>query len=218
MTLGPDLDTSTLHRRLEQGIAGAGSSRGSLTRCAAKYKIFLEKLFSEQRDDSTLAEAIEACKGDLIRELHLYMIEMRRVSARISVTEAESKGLERQLALVQVGISEESKALQEMQKQYPGVKQSRRQKEEYEALAKMANHRESRRVLEQKLIAINSETLATEQTQKHLLDELTERETQFQLLIQIMLDLKAGMARKSSVQKDDGEEEEEGAIPMDADV
>ena len=146
------------------------------------------------------------------------MIEMRRVSARISVTEAESKGLERQLALVQVGISEESKALQEMQKQYPGVKQSRRQKEEYEALAKMANHRESRRVLEQKLIAINSETLATEQTQKHLLDELTERETQFQLLIQIMLDLKAGMARKSSVQKDDGEEEEEGAIPMDADV
>lgn len=215
-----DLDSSTLHRRIEQGIAGSTSTRGSLTKCATKYKVFLEKLFSEQRDDNTLAEVIEACKGDLVRELQLYMMDMKRISARISVAAAESKEMDKQLAFVSHEISKETKAFLDMQKKYPAAKQTRRQKEEYEALARIANTRESRRILEEKLEAANLEALKTEESQKELKEELAEREAQFQLLIQVMLDLKAGLrktpaAPAAAVEEEEGEEEEEGAIPMD---
>jgi hypothetical protein len=213
-----DLDSSTLHRRIEQGIAGSTSTRGSLTKCATKYKVFLEKLFSEQRDnDHTLAEVIEACKGDLVRELQLYMMDMKRISARISVAVAESKELDQKLAVVSRDIAMETKAVQDMQKKYPAAKQMRRQKEEYEALAKMANNRESRRVLEGKLEAANVEALKTEESQKQLNEERAEREAQFQLLIQVMLDLKEGLRNTpaAAVEEEEGEEQEDGAIPMD---
>jgi hypothetical protein len=218
--MAQDFDTATLHRRLEQGIAGSISSRGSLTKCATKYKIFLEKIFSEQRDDNTLAEAIETCKGDLIRELQLYTQDMRRIAARISMVVAESKGIDKQVETVMLEISQETKLLHDMQQQFPIAKQIRRQKEEYEALAKMANHRESRRVLDEKLASINLETLQTAQSQKLLLEEMAEREQHFQLFLQIMLDLKAGLNKTplAATGQEDGEEEEEeeeGAIPMD---
>lgn len=212
-----DFDLATLHRRLEQGIAGSISSRGSLTKCATKYRIFLEKIFSEQRDDNTLAEAIEACKGDLIRELQLYMQDMRRISARISMVVAESKGIDKQMETVTLQIAQETKLLQDMQHQFPIAKQIRRQKEEYEALAKMANHREPRRLLEEKLASINVESGNMAQSQKLLLEEMAEKERHFQLFLQIMLDLKAGLNTKplAAPGQEEGEEDEEGAIPMD---
>ena len=69
----PPLVAETLQYRLDTGIISKnGGQRGSLTRCAQKYGIFLSKLQTNAPD----AEEIEAAKGELVQDLRLYQLEI----------------------------------------------------------------------------------------------------------------------------------------------
>jgi hypothetical protein len=203
----PPLSNETIQERLETGAHG---SRASLTKCATRYRTFLETIHADEAD----ADAIEQSKQELEQELKLYQVEVHKMSLSLETAQ-------RELTQLESAGRETSTLIQEKQEQLVALrsKQSRSKqvwgfKEEYEALAKMGNHRPSRAILEKRLLLTEKQmqmTIAAEQATK---TQVEVREKQFQLLMQCMLDLKASVNEESSNQ-DDEEEEDEGLVPMD---
>ena len=152
----PTLDNETLELRLSQGV-GSGRSRGSLSRCATRYREFLAVFLSTQRDDY-LADAIEACKQDLEREIGLYQVEFRKKSLSVQAMLEDVATVDKALARVDGVLDDLEKATKRLHEEQPPAKRVRHNKEEYEALAKMANSRPSRRVLIEKMETLEAET------------------------------------------------------------
>jgi small-conductance mechanosensitive channel len=204
----PLLSIETIQERLETGAHG---SRASLTKCATRYRTFLETIHADDAD----ADAIEQSKQELEQELQLYQVEVHKMSLSLETTQEELTQLE------SVG-QETSTLIRQRQQQLVALrsKQSRSKqvwgyKEEYEALAKMGNHRPSRAILEKRLLLTEKQTqlaIAAEQATKN---QVELREKQFQLLMQCMLDIKASVNEEINSQDDNEEEDDEGLVSMD---
>jgi hypothetical protein len=223
----PPLVTETLQYRLMTGnIAKQGGQRGSLTRCAQKYGALQSKLQLSQTAD---AEAVESSKKELELELELYQLELTKLVLL-------QRNLQGQVELNQkaeverdIRLEELSEEVQESQAQSNRSQETQSCYMEYEALAKLANesHSQSSRKLRETIAQVQDgikkfreEEAATDQI-------LKVRETQFQLLLQYMLDLKRSLkdgeeeeAQNSNGNKDGDEEgviEEDQATAMEVD-
>lgn len=205
----PPLSNETIQERLETGAHG---SRASLTKCAARYRTFLETIHAEDAD----ADAIEQSKQELEQELQLYQVEVHKMSLCLQTAQRELTQLESRGEETRTIIQEKKEQLIALRSKESRSKQVWGYKEEYEALAKMGNHRPSRTILEKRLLLTQKQmqlALAAEQATK---EQVQLREKQFQLLMQLMLDLKASVNEESGNQDvADEEEEEEGLVPMD---
>jgi len=117
-------------------------------------------------------------------------------------------------------IDEKKQEVEALRQEMQRSKQVWGYKEEYEALAKMANHRPSRAILEKRLLLSQKQMQVAIQNQEALEQELEIRQKQFQTLMQCMMDLKAsvegdGMEGKGEEGDDEGGEDEDGVVPMD---
>ena len=79
-------------------------------------------------------------------------------------------------------------------------------KQEYEALAKMANHRPSRAILEKRLLLAQKQMQVAISTEQSLQQELDIRQAQFNTLMQCMLDLKASVQQENDATTNEKEE------------
>ena len=192
----PTLDNETLELRLSQGV-GSGGSRGSLSRCATRYREFLAVFLSTQRDDS-LADAIETCKQDLEREIGLYQVEFRKKSLSVQAMLEDVATVDKALARVDGVLDDLEKATKRLHEEQPPAKRVRHNKEEYEALAKMANSRPSRRVLIEKMETLEADKAEAETETSRSENDVSVREKQFHLLMQCMTDLKRSLAEDAA--------------------
>ena len=209
----PPLSNETILCRLETGAHG---SRASLTKCATRYRDFLESIHAEQAN----AEAIEESKQLFETELSLYKVEFTKLALRVQMYQQELEQLDEQSQCLVEQIAEKKRTLADLREAVQRSKKVWGYKEEYEALAKMANHRPSRAILEKRRKLSQKQMELPTQNLEALQQELSIRQAQFQALMQCMLDLKASVQQDSheggEEEEEEGEEvEEDGIVPMD---
>jgi len=188
----PPLVTETLQYRLETGnIAKQGGQRGSLTRCAQKFGVFQANLLATEPD----AEAIESSKQDVVQDLESFKLELykllllqRNLHTQVELNQKAQEGREAE-------IEKWSKEVLTSQSEASHALETKSCFMEYEALAKLTNenHPQSSRALNGQLAKVQKEIEELE-SEKAVTDHLIKvRESQFQLLIQYMMDLKRSL-------------------------
>lgn len=212
----PPLVPEVLQYRLDTGNIGkSGGQRGSLTRCAQKYGTFQSKLLNDKD-----AEAIESSKGELVQELQLFQLELVKLDLQQQILVAQVEENKAAHTEREARIQEEKTQVQEIQAKAQQAQATRNCWLEYEALAKLAQEKcsQPRRKLEQQIEQVKKELQALEEQQKSADEVLHVRESQFQLLLQYMLDLKRSLTDEEEQQpalptkKRKKEEDEEGAV------
>lgn len=206
----PALDNVILRQRLVQGVGAGNAARGSLSKCAIKYREFLTRYLAGED-----ADTVETAKQDLEREIHLYKVEMKRVALSLQASNTDTERVDAQITDVQAEIESMQAEIEALRKEHPEAKQVRRNIEEYEALAKMASTRPSRRILEERTAKVKKELEGFEISTLKNREEKSIREKQFQLFIQSLFDLKESLAEdveKKELQDKQDEEEDEGEV------
>jgi hypothetical protein len=216
----PPLVPEVLQYRLDTGNIGkSGGQRGSLTRCAQKYGTFQSKLLHDKD-----AKAIESSKGELVQELKLFQLELVKLDLRQQILAAQVEENKTTEAEREARIQEEKSKVQEIQASAQRAQETRNCWLEYEALAKLAQEKcsQPRRKLEQQIGLVEKELQDLQKQQESVNEVLHVRESQFQLLLQYMLDLKRSLNDEeedeveqqpaSSTKKQKKNEDEEGAI------
>ena len=211
----PSLSNETIESRLETGAHG---SRASLTKCAIRYRSFLQSIHADEAN----AEAIEESKHLLETELALYKVEFHKLALRVKTFQKELEQVEQQSQDVTARIAEKKKHVEALRQEMQTSKQVWGNKEEYEILAKMANHRPSRAILEKRLLLAQKQMQVAIQSQEALEQEMEMRQKQFRTLMQCMMDLKAsvqedenGSEGKEEEGSVDEDEDKDGVVPMD---
>lgn len=210
----PALDQTILRQRLVQGVGAGNAVRGSLSKCANKYREFLRIYFSGEG-----ADAVETAKQDLIRDINLYQVDMKKIVLSLLALEEDTRVVETDIADTEDQIERVRKEIEELRTEHPEAKQIRRNLEEYEALAKMAGTRPARRLLEERTAEVQSELRSFETSILKNKERKSVREKQFRLFMRSMLDLKESIDEDTEMgernEKEDGEEDEGEVKPMD---
>lgn len=210
----PTLDQAILRQRLLQGVGAGNAVRGSLSKCAIKYREFLSMYFSAEG-----ADAVETAKQDLVRDVDLYQVDMRKIVLSLMAIEEDTRSVETDIGATEDQIDSVRKEIEGLRREHPEAKQIRRNLEEYEALAKMAGTRPSRRLLEKRTAEVNSELQKFESSILKNNERKSLREKQFLSFMRAMLDLKESVDEDAEMEecneKEDGEEDEGEVQPID---
>ena len=210
----PALEQTILRQRLVQGVGAGNAVRGSLSRCANKYREFVSVYFSGEG-----ADAVETAKQVLVRDINLYQVDMKKTVLSLLATEDDTRAVVTNIADTEDQIERMRKDIEELRSEHTEAKQVRRNLEEYEALAKMAGTRPSRRLLEERTAEVKSELERFEASILKNKERKSLREKQFQLFMCSLLDLKESLDEDAEMEerneKEDGEEDEGEVKPMD---
>jgi len=207
----PLITTETLQYRIDtQNFGKSGGQRGSLTRCAQKYGSFQSELLSSPSSAPNNADNndnnIGKIKLDLVREVELFNLEITKLILW-------SNNLETQIKRNKVIQSKRDKEIIDMKNQVVEssvrTNTSLRRRNcimEYESLAKVINdkHPISSTELKKQIDEIKLEISMLEDETVAKDEKLKVRGSQYQLLIQYMLDL------KQSIKEDDDENDGDG--------
>ena len=117
-----------------------------------KYREFLSLYFSEEG-----ADAVETAKQELVRGIDLYQVDMKKIELSLLAIEEDTQAVENDISGTDDKIERVRREIESLRREHPEAKQVRRNLEEYEALAKMAGTRPSRRLLEERTAEIKSE-------------------------------------------------------------
>jgi hypothetical protein len=212
----PPLVADTLQYRLDTGNIGKnGGQKGSLTRCAQKFGTFQSKL-STTKD----TEEIETAKTSLVQELELYQLDMTKLWLLQKNLELELEDGKQKEKRTTAQLQEEQSSVNESQALAKQAEETKNCHLEYEALAKLAsqNLSQPRRMLEQQIRDAKEELQELQEQTKETDSILKVRESQFQLLIQYMMDLKRILKEDESEQQQrpakrgkQNQDDEEGA-------
>lgn len=202
----PVLQPETLRDRLltKEGKS-LSADRGSLSKCALRFREFSASSLKVSRcaDGEKLSELqkLRTLKDDLIRELQLHDLEMKKLELASQVADAELEYYESivketasSTALIKKEIEAEKNKLYAKSKLKQNV-------EEYEALAKLANRYTSIRENTQTMNEVNIEMEKIRAEVKESEKELEMRGVQFQLLMQTIFDLKNSLKEDAKVPK-----------------
>jgi len=207
----PLITTETLQYRIDtQNFGKSGGQRGSLTRCAQKYGSFQSELLLSPSSAPNNADNndnnIGKIKLDLVREVELFNLEITKLILW-------SNNLETQIKRNKVIQSKRDKEIIDMKNQVVEssvrTNTSLRRRNcimEYESLAKVINdkHPISSTELKKQIDEIKLEISMLEDETVAKDEKLKVRGSQYQLLIQYMLDL------KQSIKEDDDENDGDG--------
>mmetsp|Transcript_12063 Transcript_12063/g.17586 ORF Transcript_12063/g.17586 Transcript_12063/m.17586 type:complete len:244 (+) Transcript_12063:53-784(+) len=229
--LSPPLDNEILRERILNREGGPSLMRGSLSKCAARYRDFSELVLaaSEQQsskecDTSALANEIEHAKDLLEREIRLHDLEIRKLFLVSDAADAELAQYDAAQVQIESSISDCKDEIEELKKQLAHERKVRSNREEYETLAKMARQRPARRTTEKKLEAVKEEIEKIRAEDALAMAELDVREKQFQLLMQSIFDLKSNLSedlikmKKKEDQKDASDEDDGDIVGMETEV
>ncbi|GAX26583.1 hypothetical protein FisN_21Lh048 [Fistulifera solaris] len=208
-----EITPKILHQRLLVGLGNKGGAKGSLTKCVARVGAVLR-----DPDNSTLKEAA-------VREFEHQQLELMKLYWMVYRNQIELETLNSSINITKQQASEESVIVQEKRKELRKQLTVTACEREYEALAKVATtrHPTSRRALQQQLDRVLEQYKETEEAVKRTKKEVAIRQSQFQLLMQSLFDLKQSLqepldvaadndpetARNHEEEDENGEEEEE---------
>lgn len=219
----PQIDGSILRERLiSRESTTISVNRGSLSKCAIRFRDLLRALAQQQHqqqyqqqgnnaqvdtetdknnEEADITERIQLARDELILELTLHDVEMRK-------TALESKATMIELDHYETLSKETSESIEQTRNEIDSLKQKlaheqkvRTHREEYETLARMANKWTpvfaTKRKLEQ--VSLDIEKL---QLKKQKADSQTEmRRKQFQGLMQNIFDLKNSLEEDTARQE-----------------
>jgi hypothetical protein len=204
----PPFTTDTLRHRLQTGImVQSGGQKGSLTRCVQKFAL-LSQSQSEQGDSKQKQQ-----QQDILHELRLYQMDLTRRVLLQQTLEKENKENQKSAEDLKQQMQDMSAQVGESFQQADRSKQVQSCFMEYEALAKLVNASlkdntttttttatttptTSSRKLRADIAQVQQEIAEYEQEEAKLDQALEVRSSQFQLLIQCMLDLKRSLDDK----------------------
>lgn len=202
----PGLQPETLRDRLltKEGKS-LSADRGSLSKCALRFREFSASSLKVSKcadgEKSSELQKLRTLKDDLIRELQLHDLEMKKLELASQVADAELEYYEAivketasSTALIKKEIEAEKNKLYAKSKLKQNV-------EEYEALAKLANRYTSIRENTQTMNEVNIEMEKIRAEVKESEKELEMRGVQFQLLMQTIFDLKNSLKEDAKIPK-----------------
>ena len=182
------------------------ATRGSLSKCAIRMRDFATTVKSAERErerDNTSSsstespnETISALKNSgnhLIRELKLHDIEMKKMSLGARAADAELSYYDSIGETTQQSISNVREEIEKLRASLAHETKVRKNREEYEALAKMASDREPSRDTKRKLEVIQSEIKKVKCDTDTIQKKLHAKGKQFHLLLNCITDLKNGV-------------------------
>jgi hypothetical protein len=190
------LTYETLELRLAIGATSQNGARASITRCAVKLGQHVHNDNNDSDEDTK--------NSSILRELELAHLEMNKLYYMIhrhnhqdmkqldDLMHADDDADDTSETTTATTTREVVAALQ---KQLASMKSQQSCLEEYETLAKLAVSRHSvpRKTLQQQMDAVQQELDATSSSLRTLDGEHGVRRSQFQLLMQSMLDLKQSL-------------------------
>jgi hypothetical protein len=203
-----------LQNRLLAGLGNKGGARGSLTKCAFRLGDLSSSGFHQDKKDA------------LLRELQHQKLEMTKLVLTLQRNRIELETVRTTTEDYKQQTVTETAAVQEQRRQLRQQCAVTKCEREYEALAEVAAARypTSRRVLQQQLDDLTTESRDTKAKVLAAQAETTVRQGQFQLLMQCMLDLKQSLlhedvvATAAEVGEEEGQEEEEEDAAMDVEA
>lgn len=198
----PPFSSETFRHRILTGtMIPSGGQKGSLTRCVQKFVLLNQSGSNNDEREEEEDKKLQSLK----QELQLYQMELTRL---VLLQQNLEKEIQENDTVSKKEIQQQIKELSDQVETTSAEADRARQVEscflEYEALAKLANskNQSSSRQLRNEIEKIQQQILEYEQQEKKLDQILKIRQSQFQLLIQHMHDLKRSL--------DDTEEEGEG--------
>mmetsp|Transcript_3619 Transcript_3619/g.8228 ORF Transcript_3619/g.8228 Transcript_3619/m.8228 type:complete len:261 (+) Transcript_3619:47-829(+) len=194
----PPVDPQTIQERLLTREGGGIVSRGSLLKCTHRYRDLMALILRAADAGTPLtpeqANEIEVAKAALQRELRLHGLEMRKIGLVAQAAQAELEQYEAASRQIDTDVASTRAEIEQLKIELAHERQVRKNREEYESLAKMANVRPARRETESKLAAVQEEMERIRKDEAEGVEELRVRAKQFHLLMQAVNDLKANIA------------------------
>merc|ERR1719296_167064 len=192
----PPLSNDTLRERILTG-GGTGNARGSLTRVASRYATFLRSLSSS--DATTAADDAAAA---LQTELLLHDLEIRKLILSSRASDDNSSRFSPALSAMRDSLASTRRDIGSLTAALADERRIRRNREEYDALAKMANDKSPPiRETTSELQRVQREIDEVKGEVREAKWELTVREKQMRLFMQSLGDLKATL-REEDLKKE----------------
>ena len=208
----PSLSNETLRERILTG-GGTGAARGSLTKVGSKYTNFLNSLLTTNDDNniddgntssSTAATAAAAAAAALETELSLHDIEIRKLLLSSKASDYNSSQYTTTLNNMQHTLSSIQSDIQSLTTKLVTERQIKHNRQEYNALAKMANDKlPPIRETQIELSNVQDEILSVQKEVKQALFELQVREKQMRVFMTSLNDLKSTLHEEELKKKDD---------------
>ncbi len=207
-TPNPDL----LKERLitKEGLALI-PQRGTLSKCAIRFRDYLQAYHAlvssstaaiDTSDSTTqeleqLQQNLKNAQSDLITELKLHDLEMRKVSLASQSTITELQHYENLYTDTNENIIQIRKDIDVLKEKLTHEQKVRKHREEYEDLAKMASKRPSVYITKRKLEQVHKDIEEIEVKKKRTSSMIDMKRKQFHGLMQNIFDL------KNSLEEDD---------------
>ena len=206
----PSLSNETLRERILTG-GGTGAARGSLTKVGSKYTNFLNSLLTSESDDnidegntSSSAAATAAAAAALETELSLHDIEIRKLLLSSKASDYNSSQYTTTLNNMQHTLSSIQSDIQSLTTKLVTERQIKHNRQEYNALAKMANDKlPPIRETQIELSNVQNEIVSVQKEVKQASYELQVREKQMRVFMTSLNDLKSTLHEEELKKKED---------------
>jgi len=201
-----------LHRRMVTREGGGVEIQcGTLSKAASQFQKFVRHALSLSENGTNnkvvSTEETEKIVASLKRELLLHGIEMSKMKFISRSVDTELREYDRLQQEMEESISRNRSDIESLHNQLKHEKLVRRNREEYEAMAKLATVHPPRRETNFKLEAIRKKITDIREEEKKLDKYLEIREKQFQLLLQSIFDLKSTLSEEDKDEQIQGEEQ-----------
>lgn len=199
--------------------------RGSLSQCVLRYRAFLQALASvnslkqklstttatnEEKEEIKLKnQHLKNTKNILIRELKLHDLEMRKVFLNSKAGTAELDHYEVVANDTRESITQIRQEIDQFKEKLTFEQKVRKNRVEYEGLAKKAINRSSAYVTKRKLHQVRSDIVDLEMKKHKTVEKVEVRRKQFQGLIQNIFDLKNSLEEDTAKQNIEGKQNDD---------
>jgi chromosome segregation ATPase len=210
MSIQPLIDVEILKERLitKEG-QHLSAIRGSLSKCSMRLLEFSKavqdcSLLQEQEGQPSQSQSqsqqqlnsqrtmdsLKTIANDLIREIKLHDLEMKKIALGAQAMEAEISHYDAMSEKTKSSIVITRQDIARLKKELDTETKVRKNRQEYEELAKMTSERAPSRISKRKLLEENEEIEAIRLEQEKINKKLAMKGKQFHLLMQTIEDLK----------------------------
>lgn len=199
-----NLETEVLRERLitKEGQA-VGGTRGSLSSCVFRFQDFLQAASSSSQlvhsgtSDDAISKSnnLQKAAGEFKVALQLQDLEMKKLSLAAQASESELQYYDRLQQETQEKIAQTRAEIEQLRSDLVTETKIRKQREEYEALAKSAMTRPSTKVTKRKIEKVEEEIKEIKEKIYRADQVLSVKSKQFYLVMQSISDLKKGLSQ-----------------------
>ena len=187
----PSLDIETLRERILTGGSGAANPRGTLTKVAGRLADFVRSL--SDGDGASSSSSAEALRT----ELSLHELEVRKMVMSARASDRNAARYDAALSRTEGSLASVQADIEELAGELAGERLTKRNREEYDALARMGNDahppmRETRAELER----VEAEIEAVRDDVRRARNELLVREKQMRAFLQCLGDLRTSLGEE----------------------